>query len=79
MINKKVLLLVVAALCVVLYFYGSQIKKDNQYLQALPVLGGLAFGLNTLIQLSQSEESQDPKNFTTTNTDQTTDHKSTQV
>jgi hypothetical protein len=75
--NKKVLLLIVAAVCIALYFYGSQIKKDNQYLQALPVLGGLAFGLNTLIQLSQSEESQDPKSFITT--DQSTDHKSTQI
>ena len=50
--EKKYLLLMVAALCMVLYFYGSQIQKDSQYLQALPLLGGLAFGLNTLIQIA---------------------------
>ena len=65
-----------AAVCLALYFYGSQIKKDNQYLQALPILGGLAFGLNTLIQLAQSQESKDQESFITT--DQS-DHKSTQA
>lgn len=50
--DKKVLLLVVAAVCVGLYFYGSQIKKDNEYLKYLPTLGGLAFGLNTLVNLA---------------------------
>jgi len=54
--EKKYLLLVVAAICVALYFYGSQIKKDNQYTKYLPVVGGLAFGLNTLVNLAQSEE-----------------------
>ena len=50
--DKQVLLLVVAAVCVGLYFYGSQIKKDNEYLKYLPTLGGLAFGLNTLVNLA---------------------------
>ena len=50
--DKKVLLLVVAAVCVGLYFYGQQLKKDNEYLKYLPILGGLAFGLNTLINLA---------------------------
>jgi len=50
--DKKVLLLVVAAACVGLYFYGQQIKKDNEYLKLLPVVGGLAFGLNTLVNLA---------------------------
>jgi len=50
--DKKVLLLVVAAVCVGLYFYGQQIKKDNEYLKYLPILGGLAFGLNTLVNLA---------------------------
>jgi hypothetical protein len=50
--GKKYLLLIVAAVCVGLYFYGSQIQKDNQYLQTLPILGGLAFGLNTLVNLA---------------------------
>jgi len=51
--DKKVLLLIVAATCVGLYFYGSKIQKDNQYLKLLPVVGGLVFGLNTLINLAQ--------------------------
>jgi len=50
--DKKVLLLVVAAVCVGLYFYGQQ-AKDNEYLKYLPVVGGLAFGLNTLVNLAQ--------------------------
>jgi len=50
--DKKVLLLVVAAVCIGLYFYGSQIKKDNNYTQHLPTIGGLAFGLNTLVNLA---------------------------
>ena len=50
--NKKIILLVVAAVCIGLYFYG-QYTKDNQYLKYLPTLGGLAFGLNTLINLAQ--------------------------
>ena len=48
--NKRYLLLIVAAVCLALYFYGSAVNKD--YLQALPVIGGLAFGLNTLVQLA---------------------------
>ena len=50
--DKKVILLVVAAVCVALYFYGSHLKKDNEYTQYLPLVGGLAFGLNTLVNLA---------------------------
>jgi len=49
--DKRYLLLIVAAVCVALYFYGQH-TKDSEYLKGLPVLGGLAFGLNTLIQLA---------------------------
>jgi hypothetical protein len=49
--KKKYLLLIVAVVCITLYFYG-QSTKENEYLKHLPVLGGLAFGLNTLIQLA---------------------------
>lgn len=48
--KKKYLLIIFAIICLVLYFYGSQINKD--YVSSLPLLGGLAFGLNTLIQLA---------------------------
>ena len=49
--DKKYLLIIVALVCVALYFYGSSVNKD--YLTYLPVIGGLAFGLNTLFQLTQ--------------------------
>jgi len=49
--NKKYLLLIVAAVCIDLYFYGHY-TKNSEYPQYLPVIGGLAFGLNTLIQLA---------------------------
>lgn len=49
--DKKILLLVVAVFCVGLYFYGQQ-AKDNQYTKHLPIIGGLAFGLNTLVNLA---------------------------
>ena len=53
MMDKKIILLIIAVICVGLYFYGSQIKKDHEYLQHLPTLGGLAFGLNTLVNLAR--------------------------
>ena len=50
--DKKVWYLIAAAVCVGFYFYGSQIKKDSDYVKYLPIMGGLAFGLNTLIQIA---------------------------
>jgi hypothetical protein len=50
--DKKVLLLVVAAVCVGLYFYGQQIKKDNEYLKLLPVIGGGAYAINFIVNLA---------------------------
>ena len=49
--NKKIILLIIAAICVGLYFYGAY-TKNNEYLKHLPTIGGLAFGLNTLINLA---------------------------
>lgn len=49
--DKKIILLLVAGLCIGLYFYGHY-TKESQYLKYLPTIGGLAFGLNTLIQLA---------------------------
>jgi len=49
--DKKYLLIVVAVICLATYFYGSAINKD--YLPILSTLGGLAFGLNTLLQIAQ--------------------------
>lgn len=50
--DKKVLLLIVAALCVGLYFYGSQIGKENQYLKYLPAIGGGVYALNFIVNLA---------------------------
>ena len=50
--DKRILLLVVAIVCVGLYFYGRQFK-DNDYFKHLPTIGGIAFGLNTLVNLAQ--------------------------
>ena len=49
--NKKYLLIIVAVICIATYFYGSAINKD--YLPILSTIGGLAFGLNTLLQIAQ--------------------------
>ena len=49
--EKKALLLVVAAACVGLYFYGQQIKKDNKYTKYLPLIGGAAYALNFVVNL----------------------------
>ena len=43
----------IALICLALYFYGSTLSKESSYFQALPTIGGLAFGLNTLVQLAQ--------------------------
>jgi len=49
--KKRYLLIIVAAICIALYFYGQH-TKQSEYPKYLPVIGGLAFGLNTLIQLA---------------------------
>ena len=49
--DKKVILLIIAVICIGLYFYGQH-AKNNDYLKHLPTLGGLAFGLNTLVNLA---------------------------
>ena len=50
--DKKVLLLVIATVCVALYFYGSQISKDNDYLKYLPVIGGGAYAVKFITDLA---------------------------
>lgn len=50
--DKRIFLLIVAAVCVGLYFYGRHVK-DNDYFKHLPTIGGIAFGLNTLVNLAQ--------------------------
>jgi hypothetical protein len=50
--DKKALLLVAAAACVALYFYGSQVDKENKLLKSLPVIGGFAYALNFVVNLA---------------------------
>jgi len=50
--DKKAWLLVAAAACVALYFYGSKIKKDDGYLKYLPLIGGGAYALNFVVNLA---------------------------
>jgi hypothetical protein len=50
--DKKIFLLVVAAVCVGLYFYGQQIQKNNEYLKYLPAIGGGAYALNFIVNLA---------------------------
>jgi len=46
------LLLIAAILCLVVYYYRQQLDA-NQLAEYLPIFGGLAFGLNTLIQIAK--------------------------
>jgi len=50
--KKEYLLIIAAVLCLVIYYYRDQLNagKVTEY---LPILGGLAFGLNTLIQIAK--------------------------
>jgi len=49
--DKKIILLGIAALCVGLYFYGSY-TKDNSYLKHLPTIGGFSLWFKHLSQLN---------------------------
>ena len=51
--KKEYWLIVVIAICLVLWFYRDKLSdQDNQqYLSYLPTIGGALFGLNTLINL----------------------------
>ena len=50
--KKEYLLIILAVLCLVTYYYRQELnaKKITEY---LPIFGGLAFGLNTLVQIAQ--------------------------
>ena len=54
LLQKENVLLAVAAVCVIIYF-NQKLVKENKLAQnlvtALPIIGGLAFGLNTLAQV----------------------------
>ena len=51
--KKEYLLILVAVLCLLIYYYRDKLnaKKTTEY---LPLIGGLAFGLNTLITIAKN-------------------------
>jgi len=50
--KKEYLFLIVAALLVLAYYCREQLNA-NAFTEYLPLIGGLAFGLNTLVQIAQ--------------------------
>ena len=55
-LKKENLLIAVAIACVVIYFNQKIIKENKsaqKFVSALPVIGGLALGFNTLINLTK--------------------------
>ena len=50
--KKEYLFLIVAALLVLAYYYRQQLNA-NAFAEYLPLIGGLAFGLNTLVQIAK--------------------------
>jgi len=50
--KKEYLLIIVAVLCLIIYYYRNQLNAGTAT-EYLPIFGGLAFGLNTLIQIAK--------------------------
>ena len=50
--KKEYLLIVVAILCLIIFYYRDKINAKH-VTDYLPLFGGLAFGLNTLIQIAK--------------------------
>ena len=50
--KKEYILLLVAVLCLVVYYYRQELNA-GKFTEYLPIFGGLAFGLNTLVQIAQ--------------------------
>ena len=50
--KKEYLLIIAAVLCLIIYYCRQQLNAGT-VTEYLPILGGLAFGLNTLIQIAK--------------------------
>lgn len=50
--KKEYLLIIAALLCLIVYYYRDQLNVGT-VTEYLPIFGGLAFGLNTLIQIAK--------------------------
>lgn len=53
--KKENILILVALACLAIWYYGKQLNNEQSQniVNSLPIIGGLAFGLNTLIQLAK--------------------------
>jgi len=50
--KKEYLFLIAAVICLLAYYYRQNLEA-NKFTEYLPILGGLAFGMNTLIQIAK--------------------------
>ena len=50
--KKEYLLIIAALLCLIIYYYRQQLNA-GAVTEYLPLVGGLAFGLNTLVQIAK--------------------------
>jgi len=50
--KKEYLLLIAALLCLLAFYYRDKLNA-NKFTEYLPIVGGLALGFNTLIQIAR--------------------------
>ena len=50
--KKEYLFLIVALICLLAYYYRDKLSA-NTFTEYLPLVSGLAFGLNTLVQIAK--------------------------
>ena len=50
--KKEYLFLIAAGLLILAYYYRDKLNA-NKVTEYLPIFGGLAFGLNTLVQIAK--------------------------
>jgi hypothetical protein len=50
--NKKYILILIAVICLALFFFGQH-THNSEYVKYLATLGGLSYALHNLVQLAQ--------------------------
>ncbi len=50
--NRKYILIIIAVICLALFFFGQH-TKNSEYVKYLATLGGLSYALHNLVQLAQ--------------------------
>ena len=56
LLKKENILIAVALVCIGIWYYNQQLNKSKtaqEVTKWLPIIGGLAFGFNTLIQIAK--------------------------